>query len=148
MPNRSNRGCCLTLRPGLTSQSPGTRGSSGEASQAARLHHACRLSDDRRNGHDALHLSTAACRHRGAHLHATPPEEFHRFLRRIVEAEFVKRVMWGSDQMVWPGVIEPGLAAIEEADYLSDEGKRDIFYNNAARFLRLTEDEIARHHRK
>jgi uncharacterized protein len=77
-----------------------------------------------------------------------PPEEFHRFLRRIVEAGFVKRVMWGSDQMVWPGVIDPRLAAIEEADYLSDEDKRDIFYNNAARFLRLTEDEIARHHRE
>ena len=48
--------------------------------------------------------------------------------------------------MVWPGVIEPSLAAIEEADYLSEEQKRDILYNNAARFLRLSEEEIDRHH--
>jgi predicted TIM-barrel fold metal-dependent hydrolase len=29
---------------------------------------------------------------------------------------------------------------------LSDDERRDILYNNAARFLRLTEEEIARHH--
>jgi hypothetical protein len=36
--------------------------------------------------------------------------------------------------------------AIESADFLTPEQKRDIFYNNAARFLRLSEAEIARHH--
>lgn len=92
--------------------------------------------------HPQLHVDIAVL------TYTQPPEEFHRFLRRIVEAGFVKRVMWGSDQMVWPGVIEPSLAAIEAADYLSEEDKRDILYNNAARFLRLTEDEIARHHRE
>ena len=35
--------------------------------------------------------------------------------------------------------------AIESAPFLTEEAKRDIFYNNAARFLRLTEEEIARH---
>lgn len=39
--------------------------------------------------------------------------------------------------MIWPGVIEPALAIIEEAPFLSKEQKRDILYNNAARFLRL-----------
>jgi predicted TIM-barrel fold metal-dependent hydrolase len=28
---------------------------------------------------------------------------------------------------------------LESADFLTDEQKRDIFYNNAARFLRLAE---------
>ncbi len=56
--------------------------------------------------------------------------------------------MFGSDQMVWPGVIERSIVVIEEAPFLSDELKRDIFYNNAARFLRLSEREIARHHGK
>jgi uncharacterized protein len=55
-------------------------------------------------------------------------------------------VMFGSDQMVWPGVIERSIVVIEEAPFLSEEQKRDILYNNAARFLRLSEAEIARHH--
>jgi uncharacterized protein len=40
------------------------------------------------------------------------------------------------------------LLAREEAPFLSREQKRDILYNNAARFLRLSEEEIARHHGK
>lgn len=48
--------------------------------------------------------------------------------------------------MVWPGVIERGIAVIEQAPFLNETEKRDILYNNAARFLRLSEEEIARHH--
>jgi len=43
-------------------------------------------------------------------------------------------------------VIERSIAVIEEASFLSEAQKRDLFYNNAARFLRLSQDEIARHH--
>ncbi|MGH8129821.1 MAG: amidohydrolase family protein [Steroidobacteraceae bacterium] len=82
----------------------------------------------------------------GAIVFALPRAEFHRFLQRIVEAGFGKRIMFGSDQMVWPGLIERGIAAIESAPFLTDEQKRDILYHNAARFLKLTEEEIARHH--
>jgi predicted TIM-barrel fold metal-dependent hydrolase len=67
---------------------------------------------------------------------ALPRPEFHRYLQRIVEAGFGKRVMFGSDQMVWPGVIERAIEGIESAPFLSAEQKRDILYNNAARFLR------------
>lgn len=77
-----------------------------------------------------------------------PRVEFYRYLRRIVEAGFGKRVMFGSDQVIWPGAIERAVAVIEEAPFLSEEQKRDILYNNAARFLRLSEKEIARHHGK
>jgi uncharacterized protein len=76
---------------------------------------------------------------------AYPREYFYEQLRRLINAGFGTRVMFGSDQMVWPGVIEPAIAIIEEAPFLSEEQKRDIFYNNAARFLRLSEEEIARH---
>ena len=48
--------------------------------------------------------------------------------------------------MNWPGVIERGLDAIESAPFLSDTQKRDILYDNAARFLRLTGAQIAAHH--
>jgi uncharacterized protein len=75
-----------------------------------------------------------------------PEAEFNRYLQRIVEAGFGKRVMFGSDQMVWPGVIERSIAVIERAPFLGEEQKRDILYNNAARFLRLSEEEVARHH--
>ena len=66
--------------------------------------------------------------------------------RTLIDAGFGKRVMYGSDQMNWPGVIEPAVAAIEEAPFLNDDQKRDILYNNAARFLRLSDEQIARHH--
>ncbi len=56
--------------------------------------------------------------------------------------------MFGSDQMMWPEVIDIAIETIEAADFLTEEEKRDIFYNNAARFLRLSEEEIARHHGK
>jgi hypothetical protein len=53
--------------------------------------------------------------------------------------------MFGSDQMVWPGVIERSIAVIAEAPFLTAAQKRDILYDNAARFLRLSSDEMARH---
>jgi hypothetical protein len=53
--------------------------------------------------------------------------------------------MYGSDQMIWPEVIGETIEAIEDADFLSEEQKRDILYNNAARFLRLTDQEMAAH---
>lgn len=82
----------------------------------------------------------------GGIVHGVPRADFYRYLQRIVEAGFGKRVMFGSDQMVWPGVIERSIAAIEEAPFLSEGQKRDILYNNAARFFRLSDEEIARHH--
>lgn len=75
-----------------------------------------------------------------------PREYFYGQLKKFIDAGFGKRVMFGSDQMIWPGLIEPAIAIIEEAPFLSEEQKRDIFYNNAARFLRLSEEEIARDH--
>jgi uncharacterized protein len=82
----------------------------------------------------------------GGIVFALPRPEFYRFLQRIVEAGFGKRIMFGSDQMVWPGVIERGIEAIDSAPFLTKDQKRDILYNNAARFLRLTDEEIKRQH--
>lgn len=71
---------------------------------------------------------------------------FHRYLRGLVEAGYADRVMFASDQMVWPGLIPAAVEAIETAPFLSEQQKRAIFYDTAARFLRLTDQEIARHH--
>lgn len=76
-----------------------------------------------------------------------PRAEFHGILKRIVDAGYGKRVMFGSDQMIWPSVIDIAIDSIEQAPFLSEEQKRDILYNNAARFLRLSPAEIDRHHR-
>jgi len=35
-----------------------------------------------------------------------PRAEFHRYVRTIVEAGFGDRVLFGSDQMVWPAALE------------------------------------------
>jgi hypothetical protein len=75
-----------------------------------------------------------------------PRKAFHRYLERIVEAGFGQRVMFGSDQMVWPEALERAIQAIESAAFLSAQQQRDILYENAARFLRLSDDERARHH--
>lgn len=66
-----------------------------------------------------------------------PRKEFHRYLRRLVEAGFGTRLMFGTDQMIWPQSIGLAIESIESADFLTQDQKRDIFYNNAAHFLRL-----------
>jgi predicted TIM-barrel fold metal-dependent hydrolase len=71
---------------------------------------------------------------------------FYRYLQGIMDAGFGTRVMFGSDQMVWPETIERAIQVIRDAPFLSPDQKRDILYNNAARFLRLSDDDIARHH--
>jgi predicted TIM-barrel fold metal-dependent hydrolase len=68
-----------------------------------------------------------------------PREEFHEYLKDLIRAGFGKRLMFGSDQMVWPETICMAIEGIESAKFLSKEEKRDIFYNNAARFLKLKE---------
>ncbi len=82
----------------------------------------------------------------GAISWGIPRAAFHNYLHRIVEAGFGKRVLFGSDQMVWPDAIEVAIGSIETAEFLDQDQKRDIFYNNAARFLRLSQDQIARHY--
>lgn len=82
----------------------------------------------------------------GIIVHIIPRPAFYRFLKGITDAGYGNRVMFGSDQMVWPGTIERGIHVIEEAPFLSVQEKRDILYSNAAKFLRFTDAEIAKHH--
>ncbi len=75
-----------------------------------------------------------------------PREHFYSQLKRLVDAGFEERIMWGSDQMVWAQTIKVAIGTIEKAPFLTKQQKRNIFYNNAARFLRLSKEEISRHH--
>lgn len=79
-----------------------------------------------------------------------PRTAFYDYLKAFVRAGLGKRLMFGSDQMVWPEKIGAAVEAIEQAPFLTDGQKRDIFYNNAARFLRLegAEDDPMKHKTK
>ena len=66
-----------------------------------------------------------------------PRDDFHAFLRALVKAGLGRRVMFGSDQMVWPEAIEMAAEAIRSAGFLTPRQRRDILHDNAARFLRL-----------
>lgn len=68
----------------------------------------------------------------GIICYALPKKEFYFYLERLVNAGFGKRIMFGSDNMVWPQTIEIGIETIEKADFLTAEQKRDILFNNAA----------------
>jgi predicted TIM-barrel fold metal-dependent hydrolase len=66
-----------------------------------------------------------------------PIKEVNRYIERLVNAGFGDRVMFGTDQLIWPRLMTYSISIIQNADYLTPEQKRDILYNNAARFLRL-----------
>jgi uncharacterized protein len=67
-----------------------------------------------------------------------PRPAFHQYLEGLVRAGLGKRIMFGSDQMRWPDRIGEGIEAIKAAPFLSAAQKRELLYDNAARFLRLT----------
>jgi predicted TIM-barrel fold metal-dependent hydrolase len=66
-----------------------------------------------------------------------PLKEVNRYIERIVDGGFEDRVMFGTDQLVWPKLMAYSISIIQNADYLTPRQKRAILYDNAARFLRL-----------
>lgn len=59
------------------------------------------------------------------------------FLQNAKAAGYLDRIMFGSDQMIWPYAIEKSILFLDSLDFLTAREKDDIFYNNAAGFLRL-----------
>jgi hypothetical protein len=68
-------------------------------------------------------------------------ETLNDFLNKAVRYGFCDRIMFGSDAMVWPGAIGLSVDYIKNLEYLTEKQKRDILYNNAAKFIGLTKDE-------
>lgn len=77
---------------------------------------------------------------------AFPRAQFHDALKRMVDAGLEKRILFGTDQMNWPDAIGEAIKSIQTAPFLNETQKQDILYNNAARFLRLSDAEIAKDH--
>jgi len=65
------------------------------------------------------------------------PEEFHAYLQQLMDARLGKRIMFGTDQMIWPEAVGMSIEAIESATFLTEGQKQDIYFNNAANFLKL-----------
>lgn len=71
-----------------------------------------------------------------------PLDEINYCIKRLVQAGFGKRIMYGTDFMIWPRLFETSISVIENAQYLSKEQKRDILFNNAVRFFRLDKNQF------
>ena len=74
-----------------------------------------------------------------------PREEFHDYLRALITAGLGKRLMFGSGLSIdeWQAKIGDVIAVVNETPFLTAEQRDDIFYNNAARFLRISDSGIA-----
>lgn len=59
------------------------------------------------------------------------------FLKAAKQAGYLDRVMYGSDQMMWPYAIEKSVSFLNSLTFLSKKDKDDLFYNNARRFLKI-----------
>ena len=59
------------------------------------------------------------------------------FLKNAKHAGYLNRVMFGSDQMIWPYAIEKSIKFLNSLPFLTQQDKEDILYNNAMRFLQL-----------
>jgi predicted TIM-barrel fold metal-dependent hydrolase len=57
---------------------------------------------------------------------------FERMLREAIDTVGSDRILFGSDQMVWPQMITPAVASIRDSKLLSEADKRSILWNNAA----------------
>jgi uncharacterized protein len=65
-----------------------------------------------------------------------PPDEFCSYLEQLVTAGFADRIMFGSDQMMWPQAIAKAIRNTDRCA-LTAEQKRMIFHDNAAKFFRI-----------
>ena len=66
------------------------------------------------------------------------------FLREAVTRGYGDRILFGTDQMIWPDAIPIAIERVRTRDYLTDAQKRDILFENAVRFLGLTAEERSR----
>ncbi len=58
-------------------------------------------------------------------------------LKKAKEYEMLDRVMFGTDQMVWPGAISKSIEFLNSMDFLTEKEKRMILYDNAKTFLKI-----------
>lgn len=72
-----------------------------------------------------------------------PKQDWEPNVKKLFDEGLGDRLMFGSDYM---GTIRKNIEIIYNLEWVTDDQKRDIYYNNAARFLNLTETQIKKHH--
>lgn len=70
---------------------------------------------------------------------------WERNVKKLYEEGLGDRLMFASDYF---GTVKENIEIIYSLDWLTEEQKRDVFYNNAARFLDLTPEQIQEHHER
>ena len=60
-----------------------------------------------------------------------------RFLKSAKQYGFLDRVLFGSDQMVWPEAISSSIDFLNSMNFLTQDEKAMILYKNAKKFLGL-----------
>ena len=73
-----------------------------------------------------------------------PKERWEPRVKRLYDEGLGDRLMFGSDYV---GTIRKNIEIIYNIEWLTDQQKRDIYYNNAAKFLNLSEHEVKAHHK-
>lgn len=64
-------------------------------------------------------------------------------VKRLFDEGLGNRLMFASDYF---GTVRENIEIIYNIEWLTDQQKKNIYYNNAAKFLNLSESEIERHH--
>ena len=70
-------------------------------------------------------------------LHPLTKDYGTRFLKSAKQYGFLDRVLFGSDQMVWPEAISSSIDFLNSMDFLTPVEKEMILYKNAQKFLGL-----------
>lgn len=68
-------------------------------------------------------------------LHPLTKDYGKRFLKSAKEYGFLDRVLFGSDQMVWPKAISSSIDFLNSMNFLTQDEKDMILYKNAKKFL-------------
>lgn len=70
-------------------------------------------------------------------LHPMTKDFAIKFLKSAKEYSVIDRVMFGSDQMVWPEAITSSINFLNALEFLTKEEKEMILYKNAGKFLNI-----------
>lgn len=66
---------------------------------------------------------------------AEPQPQFDHYLGTLITYGLGDRILFGSDQMVWPEATAQAIARVRSAAYLTEAQKHAILFGNAARLF-------------
>lgn len=67
------------------------------------------------------------------------------FIKRAISMGVEDKILYASDEMVWPDAVTVSIEYVKNADFLTVEQKKKILYWNAVEYLKLSDEEIEVH---